>query len=71
MSLSLIIISCLKLSYFFYLHFLSIFMSTETNVVTNLKYLNSVNNSIGLLLIANSTSLSCSSGLKGFEVSTV
>ena len=74
MSLSLINISAFeleqKLSYFV-LFLLSIFLNTKTNVVTNLKPLNSDNNSIRLLLIANSVSLSCSSGLKIFKISTL
>ena len=74
MSLSLINISAFeleqKLSYFV-LSLLSIFLNTKTNVVTNLKPLNSDNNSIRLLLIANSVSLSCSSGLKILKISTL
>ena len=74
MSLSLINISAFeleqKLSYFV-LSLLSIFLNTKTNVVTNLKPLNSDNNSIRLLLIANSVSLSCSSGLKILKTSTL
>ena len=71
MSLSLINISAFeleqKLSYFV-LSLLSIFLNTKTNVVTNLT---SDNNSIRLLLIANSVSLICSSGLKILKTSTL
>ena len=71
MSLSLINISAFeleqKLSYFV-LSLLFIFLNTKTNVVTNLT---SDNNSIRLLLIANSVSLSCSSGLKILKISTL
>ena len=74
MSISFIIISAFefekKLSYFV-LSLLSIFLNTTTNVVTNLNPLNSGNNYISLLLIADSVSLSCSSGLKEFKIPTL
>ena len=38
--------------------------------MTNLNPLNSDNNSVGLLSIADSVSLSCGSGLKEFKIST-
>ena len=44
------------------------FINTKSNVVTNLKPFNRANNSIGLLLIADSVSLNCSSGLKNLKV---
>ena len=40
-----------------------------TNVVWNLKPLNSINKSPSLFLVADSVFLSCSLGLKGFEIS--
>ena len=65
MPLSLIIIAASELEQnshtFFYLCSL-FFLYTKTNVVTNLKPLNTDNNSITLLLIADSVSLGCSSG---------
>ena len=51
----------------FVLSSLSIFLNTKTNVITNLNPLNSVNNFFSLFLIADSASLSCSSGLKDLE----
>ena len=47
----------------------SIFLNTETNTVTNLNPFNSDNKSISLLLISDSVSLSCSSGLNKFKIS--
>ena len=47
------------------------FFNTKPNVATNLKPFNWVNKSISLLLIADSVSLSCSSGLKEFKISTL
>ena len=52
---------------YFVLSSLSIFLITKTNVITNLNPLNSVNNFFSLFLIADSASLSCSSGLKDLE----
>ena len=49
----------------------SIFLNTKSNVVTNLKPFNWVNNCISLVLIAVSVSLSCSSGLKEFKISSL
>ena len=56
-------VSCIVLSS------LSIFLSSKTSVVTNIKAFNSVNKSISLFLIADSVSLSCISGLKEFKIS--
>ena len=64
MSVLLIIISDFKLEKKVSL---SLFLNTKTNVDTNLKPFNGVNNSISLLLIADSVSLNCSSGLKDFK----
>ena len=64
MSVLLIIISDFKLEKKVSL---SLFLNTKTNVDTNLKPFNRVNNSISLLLIADSVSLNCSSGLKDFK----
>ena len=50
---------------------LSIYFNTKTNVFTNLKHFNWVKNSISLLLIEDLVSLSCGSGLKEFETSTL
>ena len=50
---------------------LSTFLNSKTNVATNVKLLNLYNKSISLFLIANSVSLSCSSGLKKFKISTL
>ena len=50
---------------------LSIFLNTKTNVVTNLNPLNLANKPISLLLIVDSVSLNCSSGLKEFKISTL
>ena len=44
-------------------------LNTKTNFVTNLSPLNLVNKSISLLVITDSVSLSCSSGLKEFQIS--
>ena len=55
----------------FYLHFLFIFLHTKTNFVTNLNPLSSDNNFLSLFLIADSVSLSCSSGSKEFKISTL
>ena len=49
---------------------LSTFLNSKTNVATNVKLLNLYNKSISLFLIANSVSLSCSSGLKELKIST-
>ena len=49
----------------------SIFLSTKTSVVTNLDPLNSGNFFFSLFLIADSVSLSCSSGSKEFNFSTL
>ena len=46
-------------------------LNSITNVVTNLKPLSSHNKSISLLMTADSVSLSCSSGLKEFKISTL
>ena len=50
---------------------LSILLNTKTNVVMNLKPFNRANKSISLLLIANSVSLRCISGLKKIKISTL
>ena len=74
MSLSLIIISAFELEQKlsnFTLSSLSIFLNTKTSIVTNLNLLNSDNNFFYLFLIANSVSLSCTSGLKEFKISTL
>ena len=55
----------------FVLSLLSIFLNTKTNVVTNLKPFNWVNKSISFFLIADSLSLSCSSGWKKFKMPTL
>ena len=55
---------------YFVLPSLSIFLNSETNVVKNLEPFNWANNSISLLLIADSVSSSCSSELKEFKIST-
>ena len=47
------------------------FLNTKTNVTTNLKPFDLVNKSISLHLIADLVTLSCSSGLKGFKISTL
>ena len=70
MSLSLIIISAAELEKKFSnfaLSSISIFLKTKANVVTNLKPFDWVNNSISLLLIADSVSLSCNSGFKEYK----
>ena len=48
---------------------LSIFLNSKTNVVTNLKPLNSDNKSISLFLVTNLESLNYDSGLKEFKIS--
>ena len=73
MSLSLIIFFAFELEQkfsYFVLSSLSIFLNIKTNVVTNLKSFNSVNNSIILHLNADSAP-SCRSGLKVFKTSTL
>ena len=49
---------------------LLIFLNSKTNVATNLKPFDSDDKFISLFLIADSVSLSCSSGLKEFKFST-
>ena len=74
MSLSLIIISAFELEKKFsnfVLSSLSIFLKTKANVDTNLNPLQLKNKFFSLFLIADSVSLSCSSGLKEFEISTL
>ena len=74
MSLSLIIISAFEFEKKFsnfVLSSLSIFLKTKTNVNTNLNPLQLKNKFFSLFLIADSVSLSCSSGLKEFEISTL
>ena len=44
------------------------FLNTKTNIVTDLKPFNLVNNSISLLLIPDSVALSCRTGLKEFKI---
>ena len=56
---------------YFDLSLFTISLSTKTSVVTNLKLFNWVKKSINLLLIADSISLSCSSGLKEVNISTL
>ena len=56
---------------YFVLSSFCIFLNIKTNFVTNLHLLNSDNNFFGLFLIADSVSLSCSSGLKEFKISTL
>ena len=46
------------------------FLNSRNHVVADLKPFNSVNQSFSLLLIADSVSLSCSSGLKEFKILT-
>ena len=61
-----------KCQSYFVLSSLSIFLITKTSVVTNLKPFNWANKStISLLLIADSVSLSCSSGLKEYKILTL
>ena len=55
---------------YFVLSSFSFFLSTKTNVVTNLNPLNSVNKFFNSLLSADLLSLSCSSGLKECKIST-
>ena len=55
---------------YFVLSQISIFFSTKTSAVTNLNPRNSVNNVFSLFLIADSVSLSYSSGSKEFKIST-
>ena len=63
MSLSLIIISPLSLNKNSQTYFIfPFYLLTKTNVVTNLKPFNQVNNHIRLLSIAHSVSLTCSLG---------
>ena len=54
---------------------LSTFLNSKTNAVTSLEpfnlVFNLVNTSISLLLTEDSVSLSCSSGLKEFKISTL
>ena len=73
MSHSLIIVPDLSVNkvLYFFLPSLSIFLNTKTIVLTNLKPSNKVNKSIRLLIIADSVSLSCSSVLKKFKISTL
>ena len=70
MSPSLIIVSAFEweqnVSYFVFSS-LSIFLSTATNVVTNLNPLKLDNNFFSLVLTAYLVSLSCSSEFKEFE----
>ena len=47
------------------------FLNSKTIVVTNSNPFNSDNKSISLFLVADSVSLSCSSGLKEFKFSTL
>ena len=51
--------------------FLSFLKNSETIVVTNLNSFSSVSKSFSLFLIADSVTLSCSSGLKEFKISTL
>ena len=53
------------------LSLVSIFLNSKTSIVTDLKPFNSDNNSISLFLVADSVFLSCSSGLKEFNISTL
>ena len=46
------------------------FLNSRNHVVVDLNPFNSVNQSFNLLLIADSVSLSCSSGLKEFKILT-
>ena len=74
MSLSLIIISAFELEQKvvnFVSSSFSIYLNSKTNVATNLKPLSSFNTCLGNFLIADSVSLSCSSGLKEFKISTL
>ena len=74
MSLLLIIISAFEFEKkipYFVLSLLSLFLKTKTNVVSNFKPFNWFNNSISLLLIADSVSLSYNSELKEFKISTL
>ena len=50
-----------------YLKILSIFLNFKTNVVLNLEPVNSDNKSISSFLIAESVSLSCSSGFQHYR----
>ena len=54
---------------YFVLSSLLIFLNTKTNAVIDLNSFNLVNESISLLLIADSVTLSCISGLKEFKIS--
>ena len=74
MSLRLIIVSAFELiekCHILDLSSLSIFLNSETSIVKNLKPFNSVNKFIALFLIADSVSLSCSSEVKEFKISTL
>ena len=74
MSLRLIIVSAFELKekcHILDLSSLSIFINSETSIVKNLKPFNSVNKFITLSLIADSVSLSCSSEVKEFKISTL
>ena len=53
------------------LSLLWIFLNSKTSVATNLKSFNSVNKPISVFLIADSVSLTCSSGLKELMISTL
>ena len=74
-SLSLKIVSAFELEYqvvYFAISSLSIyFKNSITNIVTNLKHLNSINKCISLFLTADSVSLSCSSGSKKIQNSNI
>ena len=72
-SLSLIIVSTFEFERYYillYIHLLFL-LNSETSVVTNVKSFNSVNKSVSLYLTLDSISLSCSSGLKEFQISTI
>ena len=56
---------------YFVLSSVPIFVNTKTNVDTNLKPFNWANNSVSLLLTADSVSLSCRSVLKELKISTL
>ena len=72
-SLSLIIVSTFEFEIYYillYIHLLFL-LNSETSVVTNVKSFNSVNKSVSLYLILDSITLSCSSVLKEFQISTI
>ena len=70
MSLSLIIVYAFEFA-FCVLSPLSILLNSKNIAVTNLKPFESDIKSVNLLLIADSSSLICSSGSKEFKISTL